>query len=134
MKYAISSTLLTILFVTTGCTNSMDIPSPSGHSNDTQRHTPVPMNDGIQTATNEEKLKSYQATMRTVASGIKADPNYERIVLDSPEKKEWFQDITYKLWDKQISDEEFMIQGLAKYPTHRYEFRFISNGFNTHRQ
>jgi len=71
--------------------------------------------------------------MRKVASGIKDDPNYERIVLDSPEKKEWFQDITYKLWDKQISDEEFMDEGLAKYPTHRYEFQFISNGFNKYR-
>ena len=132
MKYAFSSTLLTLLLFT-GCTNSMDIPTPSGHSNDAQRYTPLPINNGTKTQSHEEKLKSYQKTMRTVASGIKVDQNYERIVLDSPAKKEWFQDITYKLWDKQISDEQFIEQGLAKYPTHRYEFKFIANGFNTHR-
>ena len=131
MKYALSSSLLALLLFT-GCTSSMDIPSPSGHTTDTKRYTPLPMNNGVKAQDKDNKL-SYKNTMRSIASGIKNDANYDRIVLDSPEKKEWFQNITYKLWDKQISHEEFIEQGLAKYPTHRYEFQFISNGFKQYR-
>lgn len=78
------------------------------------------------------KLEAYQNTMRSVASGIKDDPNYNRITLDTPEKKAWFKDLTYRLWDRQISYNQFISEGLSKYPDHQYEFDFVANGFQKH--
>lgn len=75
------------------------------------------------------KLALYQQTMRSVASGIKHDTTYQRITLDTPEKKEWFKTLTYRLWDRQITRQQFIAEGLAKYPTHRYEFQFVIDGF-----
>ncbi len=69
--------------------------------------------------------------MRSVASGIKNDTNYQRIALDTPEKKEWFKSLTYRLWDRQITRQQFMAEGLAKYPNRRYEFQFIIRGFES---
>ena len=69
--------------------------------------------------------------MRSVASGIKDDPNYKRIELNTPEKKEWFRTLTYKLWDRQITRYEFIAEGLAQHPDHRYEFEFVVKGFES---
>ena len=77
------------------------------------------------------KLEAYQKTMMRVASGIKDDPNYNRITLDTAEKKAWFKDLTYRLWDRQITKYQFMSEGLAKYPTHKYEFKFVIRGFSS---
>lgn len=77
----------------------------------------------------ERKLGLYQQTMRSVASGIKHDTNYQRIALNTPAKKEWFKNLTYRLWDRQITRHQFIKEGLAKYPSHRYEFEFVVNGF-----
>ena len=76
------------------------------------------------------KMALYQQTMRSVASGIKHDTKYQRITLDTPEKKEWFKTLTYRLWDRQITRQQFLAQGLVRYPTHQYELQFITNGFD----
>jgi hypothetical protein len=79
-----------------------------------------------------QKAEAYQNTMRSVASGIKDDPNYQRIALDTPEKKAWFKDLTYRFWDRQITYTQFMSEGLSKYPDRKYEFNFVANGFQKH--
>ncbi|NOR54642.1 MAG: hypothetical protein GQ531_00390 [Sulfurovum sp.] len=98
-----------------GCTSSSDLLSPSTTS------TYVPPT--------ERKNALYSNDMRSVASGIQHDINYNKIELDTPEKKAWFKKLTYRLWDRQITNSQFMSEGLAKYPTHRYEFDFIIKGF-----
>jgi hypothetical protein len=149
-KYSLFfATLLTLNF--TGCTS----PIPTVQPRDYQRqHTQIqptqitPVEESQITPIREEvasltpsvsyekpttqKLAQYEKTMRSVASGIKTDPNYHRIVLNSSEKKEWFKSLTYRLWDRQITKEQFMQQGLAKYPSHRYELQFIIDGFSKH--
>jgi len=136
--------LSTLLLVgATGCTSPLPTLQPRQNtvsatpiSTTTVTSTTMPVSDTtIQNGWNNEKptpakLEQYQNTMRTVASGIKDDANYQRIALDTAEKKEWFKDLTYKLWDKQITSEQFLAQGLAKYPTHQYELQFIINGFD----
>jgi len=77
------------------------------------------------------KQALYQQTMRSVASGIKHDTNYKRIELNTPEKKEWFRTLTYRLWDRQITRYQFVSEGLSQYPDHRYEFDFVIKGFES---
>lgn len=107
-----------------GCTNSMNslmAPTPAA----------VPKAQHYQQPT-AAKSESYQQTMRKVAGGIKDDPKYQRIALDTPEKKAWFKSLTYRFWDRQISRQQFMSEGLSQYPDRNYEFNFIANGFQNH--
>ena len=108
------------LLVLSGCTPASQYlgSAPTTTANVTHYESPTP-----------RKMALYQQTMRSVASGIKHDTKYQRIALDTPEKKEWFKTLTYRLWDRQITRQQFMAEGLVQYPTHRYEFEFVINGF-----
>jgi len=130
MKTKILLTLL-VSFGFTGCTNSL-FPVLGAPSLPSVTKTPTPVVSYTQNyqAPTPEKSEQYSNTMRKVASGIPNDSQYSRIALDTPEKKAWFKTLTYRLWDRQITRYEFMQQGLAKYPTHRYEFNFIIKGFS----
>jgi len=75
-----------------------------------------------------QKHKEYKVAMTQVGKDIKRDANYKRLDLSTPELKNWFTDITYKLWDGQISRGQFIAAGLEKFPKHSYEFETISNG------
>jgi len=117
-QHLIIATFLTLGF--TGCTSSMNLLSEPANTTTAQHYVqPDPA-----------KSEAYQKIMRKVASGIKDDPDYQRIALDTPEKKEWFKSLTYRLWDRQMTRQQFMTEGLAKFPTHQYEFHFIINGFS----
>jgi len=104
-----------------GCTSasvSLDAPSSTHYTTSTQYEEATP-----------EKMARYQQTMKSVAAGISNDADYQRITLDTPEKKTWFRNLTYRLWDRQMTRQQFMVEGLAKYPTHKHEFDFIIDGF-----
>jgi hypothetical protein len=101
----------------TACTNSVNSISPSTTSY--QKPTP-------------QKEERFHNTMKEVALSTQDNPKYNRMALDTPEKKEWFKTLMYRLWDRQITRNQFISEGLAKYPTHRYEFEFIANGFQKH--
>ena len=67
--------------------------------------------------------------MIAVAKSTLRDSKYHKMALDTPAKKAWFRNLMYRLWDRQMTRSEFIAEGLQKYPTHSYEFRFISHGF-----
>jgi hypothetical protein len=104
----------------TACTNSITLPKPSGAST-AHYQKPTP-----------EKEARFHETMKKVALSTKDNPKYHRMALDTPEKKTWFKSLMYRLWDRQITRSQFIAEGLEKYPTHRYEFEFIANGFQKH--
>jgi hypothetical protein len=76
-----------------------------------------------------QKEAIFNKEMRRIALSTQNDPKYHRMALNTPEEKAWFKNLMYKLWDRQITRNEFIALGLQKYPTHRYEFEFIANGF-----
>jgi hypothetical protein len=75
----------------------------------------------------EEKHLAYKSAMRNVGEQIQADPNYQKFGLSTDEDKSWFTDLTYKVWDRQISRGQFIAAGLEKYPGHSYEFELIAD-------
>ncbi|MEA3433914.1 MAG: hypothetical protein U9R13_04980 [Campylobacterota bacterium] len=99
-----------------GCTDSMNTISPSASARTYQ--TPTPQKEAI-----------FHKTMKEVALSTRDNPKYNRMALETPEKKEWFKTLMYRLWDRQITRDQFISEGLTKYPTHQYEFAFIANGF-----
>ena len=103
----------------TGCSNFLDPLTPS---------KPEVVKKTHQKPT-AEKLEAYHQIMIKVALSTKDDSQYNRMALDTPEKKAWFKDLMYRLWDKQITKNQFINEGLKKYPTHQYEFNFIAKKF-----
>ena len=109
-----------------GCTSSMDhlITEPTRQTAQTTTIKAQPYE-----APSGPKKEAYENTMRKIAAGIQDDPNYQRISLNTPEKKEWFKSLTYRLWDRQITRYQFIEEGLKRYPDHGYELNFIVRGF-----
>lgn len=100
----------------TGCTNHKNSVTPSLPTTTYQEVTP-------------QKEAIFNKTMQEVALSTKDNPKYNRMALDTTEKKEWFKTLMYRLWDRQITKNQFISEGLIKYPTHHYEFAFIADGF-----
>ena len=124
----VASIILLAAFGFSGCTSSMNVaPEQTQHTRKIPVVKPVSQN---YVQPSPEKKEAYENTMRKVASGIKDDPNYKRIALDTPEKRAWFRSITYQLWDRQITKQQFISEGLSQYPDHQYEFQFVINGFD----
>jgi len=120
--------VILVAFAFSGCTSSTNVSPEQTQSRKKASATKHLSQNYAQPS--PEKKEAYENTMRKVASGIKDDPNYQRIALDTPEKRAWFKSITYQLWDRQITKEQFMSEGLSQYPGHRYEFQFVINGFD----
>ena len=112
-----------------GCTSSI------GHLIEPKKPTqPTQQVQAVQTQSyyeepTPEKKEAYEKTMRKIASGIQDDANYQRLSLNTAEKKEWFKKLTYRLWDRQITRQQFIAEGLKRYPNHGYELNFIVRGF-----
>ncbi|CAA6825034.1 MAG: Unknown protein [uncultured Sulfurovum sp.] len=75
------------------------------------------------------KEKVFKKAMREVALSTRNDSRYTKMELNTPEKKMWFKNLMYLLWDRQITRNEFISRGLKKYPKHAYEFTFVAHGF-----
>lgn len=78
--------------------------------------------------TEAQKNKAYKNAMRKVGESIREDMNYQKLDLSTAELKNWFTDITFRVWDHQISREQFVAFGLEKFPQHSYEFNMIAQG------
>ena len=77
------------------------------------------------------KQPIFQKTMIEVAKSTLKDARYKKMALDTPAKKWWFKTLMYRLWDRQMTRNEFITEGLKRYPTKRYEFTFVANGFQS---
>ena len=129
-RHLIIATLLAWGF--SGCTSSMDYliePTQTTQSTPIEQVTQVATTETYYDEPTPEKKEAYEKTMRNIAAGIKDDPNYQRLSLNTPEKKEWFKQLTFRLWDRQITRQQFIAEGLKRYPNNGYEFNFIVKGF-----
>jgi hypothetical protein len=113
MKYKLL-TLTLSAYLLTGC-NGMQEATP-----------PKPLYQ----VTQVKKQEAYNITMKKVGRSTLKDSKYQRIALDTAENKIWFKTLTYRLWDREITKQEFIEEGLGRYPDHRYEFEFIAEGLN----
>jgi len=75
------------------------------------------------------KEERFHETMIKVAQSTRENPHYNRMALNTPEEKEWFKNLMYRLWDRQITRKQFIAEGMAKYPDHKYEFTYIANAY-----
>ena len=102
----------------------------TGCSTVPQTLTPVKPVKPLYEVSLSQKNQAYNQSMLKVGMSTKKDTRYQRIDLANDENKQWFKDLTYKLWDRQITRDQFVAEGVSKYPGHRYEFEFVAEGFN----
>lgn len=117
MKFNLKTVLFSSMVVAIGLSHTACTPAP--------KPKPVVVKPVM---TDAQKHAVYRSTMRKVGTDIKQDFSYQKLDLSTPELKNWFTDITYKLWDHQISKNQFIAYGLRKFPAHQYEFNVIANG------
>jgi len=130
MKRPIYLTLISAAVMLTGCSNPMEYVTPSTSAPSTPKSRNV-ARIRYETPTPEKEAKFHQ-TMIAVAKSTKLDPNYKKLSLNTPEEKAWFQKLMYRLWDRQITRAQFIAEGVAKYPDHKYEFTYIANAFQNY--
>jgi len=118
----------------TGCSNPLSLLMPSKKTTKIKRvihqkpkHSPI--HYAQPTAQKSEK---FQEVMKIVAKSTLDDKRYNKMALNTPEKKAWFKNLMYRLWDRQITRGQFIDEGLRRYPTKRYEFTYVANGFQKH--
>ena len=109
-----------------GCTNNPMAPSAPSVQ-------PVVQRTNYDQAS-PEKQDRFHEDMIAVATSTKDDPNYHRMALDTPERKAWFKNLMFQLWDGQITKQQFVAEGISKYPNHKYEFEFVANGYEQRRR
>ena len=113
--YVVMATTMALVF--TGCTSPMDtVQAPQ-------------IKQQTYTKPTAAKKAKFHNTMVKVALSTRDDAKYNKMTLDTPEKKSWFKDLMYRLWDRQITRNQFISEGLIQYPIHRYEFSYVANGF-----
>ena len=118
-----------VAFGFSGCTSSIDhLIEPKKPAQPNQQIQSIQTQNYYEEPTPAKK-EAYEKTMRKIASGIQDDTNYQRLSLNTAEKKEWFKKLTYRLWDRQITRQQFIAEGLKRYPNHGYELNFIVRGF-----
>jgi len=115
-----------VIFGLTACTNPLHLRSKHHKRHHKIHSTPQKVTYTQPTA---EKEEAFKKTMYKVAKSTLADERYNKMTLDTPEKKAWFKTLMYRLWDRQITSKQFIAEGLSKYPTHNYEFAFVAHGF-----
>ena len=77
----------------------------------------------------EAKEQRFLAVMRAIAKSTRNDRHYHRLALQTKAEKLWFKKLMYRLWNREITRLQFIKEGVAKYPEHRYEFAYIANAF-----
>jgi len=120
MKIHPTAYLLSVLLLA-GCSNPIDSISPDTPQSHRIYEKPSPL-----------KEERFHNTMVKVAQSTRQDPNYHRMALKTDEEKRWFKDLMYKLWDRQITRQQFIAQGVKRYPDHQYEFAYIANAYQNY--
>ena len=74
----------------------------------------------------QETVEAFVAWVEQVVDDTEADPDYQRIPLDTQDQIEWFEGLMFTAWDKRITPDQFVEQGLTKYPDYRESLEFIA--------
>jgi hypothetical protein len=71
--------------------------------------------------------KAFEGWFYKVIDDVKANPNYKRIPLDTKADQDWYLSLMFTAWDKKISKEEFVKDGLKRFPDYKESFEFVAN-------
>lgn len=81
----------------------------------------------INIANDFEKRIQFQEKINSISKDILEIPNYKRIPIDSDQDQDWFTTQAFLYWDEKSTKEEFISNGVKKYPEYRETFEYLSD-------
>ena len=81
-------------------------------------------------AQDKAHVKAFESRFNAVVKDIKKKDDYKKIPLKKNADTEWFIRESYKLWDKQITKEQYVSNGNAKFPGYTSTFEFLADEFS----
>ena len=80
-------------------------------------------------ANDEKKVSAFEKKFNQVLEDVKNKKDYKKIPFDSNADTEEFIADSYKLWDKQITKEDFISKGTKKYPDFKETYNYLADEF-----
>ncbi len=80
-------------------------------------------------ANNPELMQAFEVKYRAVIKEIQNDSSYKRIPLAGNKDLKWFNTMAFQLWDKQITKDQFVSEGLGRFPDYKKSFEYLANKF-----
>jgi len=100
--------VLLMLFTFNGCTN-------------------LKLKQAVADANDPKVVKAYETKINEVVKIVQADPNYVRIPLDTKEDADWFLTQSFLYWDKKNSRDEFIAEGVKRFPDYKSSFEYLAD-------
>ena len=69
----------------------------------------------------------FDSRMASMVQHVSADPTYRRIPLATPEDKQWFSQLAEDLYANKITKEQFVAEGVRKYPGYDASFSTVAD-------
>ncbi|HEX7638248.1 MAG TPA: hypothetical protein VF457_07625 [Burkholderiaceae bacterium] len=69
----------------------------------------------------------FDARMSALVAHVKADPNYKLIPLDQAADREWFYNLSEKLYTHKIDKTEFVSEGTRQFPGYAASFSTVAD-------
>ena len=84
---------------------------------------------GTKGSEDPKKVAAFEEKFHQVIDDVDNKKDYKKIPLDGEEDIKWFMQQSFKLWDKQISKEEYVKDGEGKFPGHNDTFTYLADEF-----
>ena len=82
----------------------------------------------IEMGKNPEKVKIYRENMKQLVKDIdKNQPDYKHLPLKVKDDFDWFYIQTYAVWEKSIDKNQFMKNGIKRYPEYRESLEYLAD-------
>jgi len=72
------------------------------------------------------EANAFQRDLSQVAAELNNDPSYRRLPLEGPDDQQWFTDLAYSLYKREISAAEFVSKGVERFPDYQDSFATIA--------
>ena len=77
----------------------------------------------------EKSTAAFEKKFNQVLEAISNKDDYKKIPFDSNADTEEFIADSYKLWDKQITKNQYVQKGLKKYPEYKDTYNYLADEF-----
>jgi len=72
------------------------------------------------------EANTFQRDLSQVAAELDNDPSYRRLPLEGPDDQQWFTDLAYSLYTREISAAEFVAKGVERFPDYQDSFATLA--------
>lgn len=82
----------------------------------------------IELGNDPEQVKLYREDMQHLVKEIDENqPNYKHLPLKEKADFDWFYIETYAVWEKNVTKDQFIQNGLQRYPSYRESLEYLAD-------